>query len=379
MEAPKTLRRPANWQDFESLCKKLWGEIWSCPEIQKNGRLGQDQSGVDIFGIPFNEDSYFGIQCKGKSEYNDNEYSHPQFTEKEIEMEIEKAKTFTPALKKFYFATTALADSKTQSYVRQKNIENKKIGLFEVHLFSWESIVDLIDENKQTHDWYVKSQNFKTNKSVRVTFQDDSTELKAIVKFKQKIIDFRQKAIPLNPVFQKFAMHTEMLSKFAAMRSSMYDYSVNHSNYEFSIIVHNSGNDPIEDYKLLLRFEGDYQEIDTVTKGGSGLLHIPQHYTYDTFIDMETKTGRFVPIRKTLVGDDSISSDDIQIKPLHEEREVIIHWKLISKDFKDEGRLKLTLVPEIVKDYETVIVEDPSEVRTEKGQLEDYITNDKAN
>ncbi|MES2380631.1 MAG: hypothetical protein V4538_06305 [Bacteroidota bacterium] len=39
MEAPKLLRRPANWQDFESLCKMLWGELWKCPdEIKKNGR-----------------------------------------------------------------------------------------------------------------------------------------------------------------------------------------------------------------------------------------------------------------------------------------------------------------------------------------------------
>ncbi len=93
MEAPKTLRRPANWQDFESLCKKLWGEIWNCPEIQKNGRLGQEQSGVDVYGIPFGEDEYYGIQCKGKNEYNDN-----QFTQKEIDDEIEKAKELDLAL-----------------------------------------------------------------------------------------------------------------------------------------------------------------------------------------------------------------------------------------------------------------------------------------
>jgi len=117
MKAPQTLRRPANWQDFETLCKKLWGEIWKCPEIQKNGRLGQDQSGVDIFGTPIGENGYYGIQCKGKSEYNDQ---HPQFTVKEIAKEIKKAKKFTPALKKLYFATTAVNDSKIQAYIRKK-------------------------------------------------------------------------------------------------------------------------------------------------------------------------------------------------------------------------------------------------------------------
>lgn len=41
MQAPKSLSKPLNWQDFEILCKKLWGEIWKRSEIKKNGRSGQ--------------------------------------------------------------------------------------------------------------------------------------------------------------------------------------------------------------------------------------------------------------------------------------------------------------------------------------------------
>ena len=68
MLAPKSLRKPSNWQDFESLCKKLWGEIWNCPEIKKNGRSGQIQLGVDIYGVPAGKSRYCGIQCKAKDE-----------------------------------------------------------------------------------------------------------------------------------------------------------------------------------------------------------------------------------------------------------------------------------------------------------------------
>ena len=36
----KSIRQPENWQDFESLCKKLFGELWGCPlKIKKNGRV----------------------------------------------------------------------------------------------------------------------------------------------------------------------------------------------------------------------------------------------------------------------------------------------------------------------------------------------------
>lgn len=53
--------------------------------------------------MPFGEDSYYGIQCKGK-----DVYSNKQFTESEIIDEIAKAKLFQPPLKKLYFATALL-------------------------------------------------------------------------------------------------------------------------------------------------------------------------------------------------------------------------------------------------------------------------------
>jgi hypothetical protein len=167
MLAQQSLRRPVSGQEFESLCLKLWGEIWKCPEIQKVGRSGQSQNGVDIVGTPAGEQGYWGIQCKGKSEYNDDQYQHPQFSEAEIDREIEEAKGFEPALRKLYFATTARRDSKTQAYIRKRNEALKKEGLFEVHLFSWEDIVDRIDENRATYDWYAKNQKYRLDVSIR--------------------------------------------------------------------------------------------------------------------------------------------------------------------------------------------------------------------
>ena len=48
MKIAQTLRRPANWQDFESLCLLLWRAEWKSEDIKKNGRNGQAQKGVDI-------------------------------------------------------------------------------------------------------------------------------------------------------------------------------------------------------------------------------------------------------------------------------------------------------------------------------------------
>lgn len=46
MLAPNQYKKPSNWQDFEMLCKLLWGEVWGIADsIKRNGRQGQNQHG----------------------------------------------------------------------------------------------------------------------------------------------------------------------------------------------------------------------------------------------------------------------------------------------------------------------------------------------
>jgi hypothetical protein len=366
MEAPLTLRRPSNWQDFESLCKKLWGEIWNCPEIQKNGRLGQEQSGVDVFGIPFNEDGYYGIQCKGK-----NEYIHSQFLEKEILAEIKNAMKFKPALKKLYLATTAVNDSKIQEFVRKKNLENKTKGIFEVHLFCWETIVDLIDENRQTYDWYVKSQNFKTKKSVSLTFQNGLTEITGNPKFKKTITHYSQKVIPeIDPLYANPLIGLRNTIRLSPISLS-YAPTLNLSYIPIEIRVHNSGDDPIEEYKVFLEFAGEIQDLADTNENSNGLLSIPSKYIPNTYLWNETMSGKIIPKKSILVGDDTLRSEDIYIKPFPKVLEIVIKWKLISKNFKDSGELLIKVVPDITNEYKTILVED----RLKVGLVEESITD----
>src|ERR1700676_2598167 len=49
---------------FESLCLELWRDIWNDPNAQKNGRSGQPQAGVDVFGQ--HDGKWAGVQCKQK-------------------------------------------------------------------------------------------------------------------------------------------------------------------------------------------------------------------------------------------------------------------------------------------------------------------------
>lgn len=367
MKSPKQLRKPENWQDFETLCKKLWGEIWICPEIKKNGRLGQKQNGVDVYGIPHYDSEYYGIQCKGKNEYN-----HSQLSEKEIENEIKKAKEFRPKIKKFYFVTTANKDSSIEEYVREINVKNKKNGEFEVHLFSWEDVVDLIDENKQTHDWYIKSNNYKSNQSVLFTFNDDSVVRNGEVTFLKNIVHYIDET-KMNNFEASFSKVLKPL-QLMLQPNSMLGNNINHSYYNFSFKIKNTGNVPINEYAVFLKFEGDFSENDTCRKGN--ILTSGIHFKYDTFISDDCKSGKIKPNNKILVPNDEVIFDEIAIKPATKKSTIHIHWELVSVDFQDNGTLTLIINPKFKTTTENKIIYDENFVRTEE-KIKDYITETK--
>ncbi|MHB8103515.1 MAG: SIR2 family protein [Methanosarcina sp.] len=128
---------PSNSSKFESLCCDLWREIWEDPNTKKNGRRGQTQNGVDIYGRPHNGDLWSGIQCKCKNiDLNKN------LTESEVKEEVRKAKNFEPKLSEFIIATTGPKDAKIEELARNITQEHLKESLFSVNIWGWEDIKD---------------------------------------------------------------------------------------------------------------------------------------------------------------------------------------------------------------------------------------------
>lgn len=134
---------PKNWQDFETLCWDLWKTIWNDLETVKNGRQGQKQNGVDVYGRPAGRNEWAGIQCKGK----DN-YSAKTVTENELRAEVEKAKTFEPKLTKYILATTGQRDQEVQKLARKISEEHEQTELFSVNVFFWDDIQERLIEHR---------------------------------------------------------------------------------------------------------------------------------------------------------------------------------------------------------------------------------------
>lgn len=102
-----SLPKPKNWQDFEIQTRELFACVLNDPNTQKNGRSGQKQSGVDVYGYRY-PGHLVGIQCKLED----------AATEGELRAELEKAKTFKPRISEFILITTAPRDQKIQESAR---------------------------------------------------------------------------------------------------------------------------------------------------------------------------------------------------------------------------------------------------------------------
>lgn len=138
------LPAPADWQAFERLTRDLFSAIWDDARAQLNGRTGQPQAGVDVFGTNARTGGLEGAQCKGK----DARYGH-SVTVDELRDEVKKALTFTPALTHYYLVTTGVADVKVQEEARRINEAHKQAGLFGVDVYSWDQLLALLQEHRK--------------------------------------------------------------------------------------------------------------------------------------------------------------------------------------------------------------------------------------
>lgn len=124
---------------FEELCLDLWHK--KLDQAQLNGRSGQKENGVDIFGRKLGTSKWVGIQCKAKG-------TGERLTESDIQDEINKALTFNPTLAEYVIATTASRDVNTQQFARNITDQHRQKGLFSVSIVSWDDIeLDLRNES----------------------------------------------------------------------------------------------------------------------------------------------------------------------------------------------------------------------------------------
>jgi hypothetical protein len=129
MELPK----PKNWQDFETMVRDAMSQRWKSPNLQKNGRPGQKQNGVDIYESD-DIGRRVGVQCKR---------SKGSPTLDTVRAEIAAAETFEGLLSTIYIATTADYDSVLQKDKRALRLHLGKKPAYVPRLIAEQVVKDL--------------------------------------------------------------------------------------------------------------------------------------------------------------------------------------------------------------------------------------------
>lgn len=138
--------KPTDEQTFERQNVVLWRGLLKDPNVQKVGRRGQGQSGVDLVGQRGRDPTqWVGVQCKLKG-------AGKQLTEAEVRAEVAAALEFTPSLREYFIVTTAPDHAPLQALARQLTLEHHKTGRpMEVQVWGWNTLEDRILEDVDAH------------------------------------------------------------------------------------------------------------------------------------------------------------------------------------------------------------------------------------
>ena len=367
----KTLRKPENWQDFENLCKKLWGELWGIPhKIKKNGRLGQVQHGVDVYGIPKGEIGHWGIQCKGK---NDN-YLNSKLTKKEIDREIDSAKNFSPKIEVFIIATTQSKDAVIEQYVRERDVESRSVGGFEIILFCWEDIVDLIQENREALNWYLQINNFREKYDFDVSFANGTNEIILNPKFLKLTTKYRtiHKSLTVPKSILDIAKQLQMSHPTPLLFGSN---EINRSWCSLEINLINTGNVTLENWYLELK-------LDEAMNISDGLYvdFLMSEELIKRIYDSRTLWGYnehneflYKPLRGEPLVQKSGKTFEILFIPNFDQKAINISWKLFARDFDKTGILKIELKPDFKEEIKYVEVEVEEDFKEDNVEIKELI------
>ena len=134
---------PKSWDEFEDILLSASKLRWKSADFSRNGRQGQKQDGVDVFG---HDDAgrHLGVQAKN---------TIGGISEAVIKDEIAKAEKFEPKLDALYIATSAPRDAPIQKVVRTLSQQRAEKGLFSVHILFWD---DVIGDLAQSDDEFFK-------------------------------------------------------------------------------------------------------------------------------------------------------------------------------------------------------------------------------
>ena len=263
-------------------------------------------------------------------------------------------------MKRFIFATTANKDEKIETYVREKDVESRTQGNFSIELYSWEDIVDLIEENKNTYEWYVNGHGFVGKNSLLVKINDVENDLVLTPRYAKKITKRIKRNPVKTPLFDGGQSAIAKLCAPTRITRLLWgdEKKVNYSLVPLSISFLNDGNETFDDYKLFIELVGDNCNFleDNVEENGltiSSLNFMRRSYFIEDHTIIYCGKDALVPKDKRKI--------EAYISLPRIEANFEIKYRFLSRNFPCEGVIKVSSEPVFEETVETVYVETEQE------------------
>lgn len=192
----------SDWEEFERFCRDLWAKIWENPQMQINGRTGQKQAGVDVYGEIKKGTPQGGIQCKRRDAFADH-----SITIKEFRQIVEDAKKFKPALSEFVIAYTGKNDAKLKAEARRLSELNTGKGFFSVKLCSWDDIKDMLGNYPELLEKYNLVTTGASTKFIEEIKRTSDSMLESQIKSSEDIKDIAQNVSSVKEKMDEITKH----------------------------------------------------------------------------------------------------------------------------------------------------------------------------
>ena len=139
MPTPATAKwpRPKSEDEWEDMVLDAMCLRWRDPNATRNGRRGQRQNGVDIYGTC--NGGIAAAQAKNVDKMDKSDAI----------LEIAKAETFRPLLSEYHFAIGGPRDAGFQEFVRNLSTFRVHNGRFPVHVLFFEDVTHELSNEKR--------------------------------------------------------------------------------------------------------------------------------------------------------------------------------------------------------------------------------------
>lgn len=341
MYAPYQIPKPKNWQDLETLCLAIWRKEWNTKSFKMYGRPGQHQDGVDVFGRYDDGLELGAIQCKCKEE-------EKKLTETIIKAEVDKAKNFKPAIKRYVIATTFDSDAKLDTYVADLCQQNLKAGSFSIDLFGWQDIERLLELHTDIRDWYLNITK-RQNQSCEVVIEEPS-DLILLPVYKRTHYIHKK---PVNKLKPKYNAQDILGANYmqAILQSYQDEVKVTdikivtghiyHSRCKVLLSISNTSEITMKDVRVVVRanpaskfyYERVEKNLDVTKLSLMQTMYVGNDYVkYHNMDDMHPGDGRYLR--------------EFYIEPTQDVEELDLIVRVTAVDFSDEKMFKLVVNPQ---------------------------------